>query len=167
MQKIAITTTSGLFQLPFMSFAYATSPKHFSASWTHSAGTRLMFRLLGRHHSILPLTRRAQATPTSASQPTWAVRDPKQTSEICLSSIRGHLPRLQGARRRFPTTGRTNGPSPGLPLPKTASKLRRYHGMLNFYRRFLPQAAVIHATLHDVFSSPESRALIQSTGHRT
>jgi cleavage and polyadenylation specificity factor subunit 1 len=38
--------------------------------------------------------------------------------------------------------------------PKTVSQLRRFLGMLNFYRRFLPQAAVTQAPLHDVFSGP-------------
>jgi cleavage and polyadenylation specificity factor subunit 1 len=41
------------------------------------------------------------------------------------------------------------------PPPKTASQLRRFLGMLNFYRRFLPQAAAAaQAPLHDVLSGP-------------
>jgi hypothetical protein len=40
------------------------------------------------------------------------------------------------------------------PSPKTISQLRRFLGMLNFYRRFLPQAAVTQAPLHDVLSGP-------------
>jgi hypothetical protein len=38
--------------------------------------------------------------------------------------------------------------------PKTASQLRRFLGMLNFYRRFLPHAAAIQTLLHDVLSCP-------------
>jgi hypothetical protein len=38
--------------------------------------------------------------------------------------------------------------------PKTASLLRRYLGMLNFYRRFLSYAAATQAPLHDVLSGP-------------
>jgi hypothetical protein len=41
------------------------------------------------------------------------------------------------------------------PTPKTASQLRRFLGMLNFYRRFLPQAAASQALLHDVHSAPQ------------
>jgi hypothetical protein len=37
---------------------------------------------------------------------------------------------------------------------KIISQLRSVLGMLNFYRRFLPQAAVTQATKHDVLSSP-------------
>ena len=38
------------------------------------------------------------------------------------------------------------------PPAKTVSQLRRFLGMLNFYRRFLPHAATIQAPLHDVLS---------------
>jgi cleavage and polyadenylation specificity factor subunit 1 len=38
--------------------------------------------------------------------------------------------------------------------PKTISQLRRFLGMLNFYRRYLPQAAVTQAPVHDVISGP-------------
>jgi cleavage and polyadenylation specificity factor subunit 1 len=38
--------------------------------------------------------------------------------------------------------------------PKTASQLRRFLGMLNFYRRFLPHAAATQAPLHDVIYGP-------------
>jgi hypothetical protein len=40
------------------------------------------------------------------------------------------------------------------PPPKTASQLRRYLGMLNFYRRFLPHAAANQAPLQSALSSP-------------
>ena len=41
------------------------------------------------------------------------------------------------------------------PPPKTVSQLRRFLGMLNFYRRFLPNAATIQAPLHDALSGPK------------
>ena len=41
------------------------------------------------------------------------------------------------------------------PPPTTASQLRRFLGMLNFYRRFLPHAATTQAPLHDVLSGPK------------
>jgi cleavage and polyadenylation specificity factor subunit 1 len=40
------------------------------------------------------------------------------------------------------------------PPPKTVSQLRRFLGMLNFYRRFLPHAASIQAPLHEVLAGP-------------
>ena len=41
------------------------------------------------------------------------------------------------------------------PPPKTVGQLRRFLGMLNFYRRFLPHAATIQAPLHDDLSDPK------------
>jgi hypothetical protein len=38
--------------------------------------------------------------------------------------------------------------------PKTASQLRRFLGIVNFYRRFLSNAAATQAPLHDVLSGP-------------
>jgi cleavage and polyadenylation specificity factor subunit 1 len=38
--------------------------------------------------------------------------------------------------------------------PKTASQFCRFLGMLNFYRRFLLQAAATQTPLHDVLSGP-------------
>jgi hypothetical protein len=39
--------------------------------------------------------------------------------------------------------------------PKTVGQLRRFLGMLNFYRRFLPRAASIQPSLQDVLSGPK------------
>jgi len=41
------------------------------------------------------------------------------------------------------------------PPPKTVNQLRRFLGMLNFYRRFLPHAATIQTPLHDAISGPK------------
>lgn len=38
--------------------------------------------------------------------------------------------------------------------PKTIKELRRFLGMVNFYRRFMPKAANIQAPLHNVLSGP-------------
>jgi hypothetical protein len=39
--------------------------------------------------------------------------------------------------------------------PKNVCQLRRFLGMLNFYRRFLPRASSIQAPLHEVLSGPK------------
>lgn len=41
------------------------------------------------------------------------------------------------------------------PVPKTVNGLRRFLGMLNFYRRFIPHAAEDQAVLHDMLSGPK------------
>lgn len=40
------------------------------------------------------------------------------------------------------------------PPPKTIKELRRFLGMTNFYRRFIPNAAKIQAPLHELLSGP-------------
>jgi hypothetical protein len=40
------------------------------------------------------------------------------------------------------------------PPPNTASQLRRFLGMLNFYIRFLPNAATTQAPFHDALACP-------------
>ena len=41
------------------------------------------------------------------------------------------------------------------PTPKTVKELRRFLGMINFYRRFVPRAAQIQAPLNAVFTGPK------------
>lgn len=40
------------------------------------------------------------------------------------------------------------------PLPTTVKDLRRFLGMINFYRRFLPKAAELQAPLHEALAGP-------------
>jgi hypothetical protein len=40
------------------------------------------------------------------------------------------------------------------PVPKTASQLRRFLGLLNLYRRFIVHSAATQAPLHDALSGP-------------
>lgn len=42
-----------------------------------------------------------------------------------------------------------------IPLPETAQQLRRFLGMFNFYRRFLPDAAALQAPLDDALAGPK------------
>lgn len=44
------------------------------------------------------------------------------------------------------------------PPPKTVGGLRRFLGMLNFYRRFVPHAAEDQAPLHDMLSGPKIKS---------
>lgn len=41
------------------------------------------------------------------------------------------------------------------PIPKTVKELRRFLGMLNFYRRFIPNAARLQAPLNDLLAGPK------------
>lgn len=42
-------------------------------------------------------------------------------------------------------------------MPKTVKVLRRFLGMLNFYRRFVPRAAELRAPLHSLLQGPKVR----------
>ncbi|CAK1584942.1 unnamed protein product [Parnassius mnemosyne] len=50
------------------------------------------------------------------------------------------------------------------PKPRTVKALRRYLGMLNFYRRFLPEAAKIQAPLNALTGSVKASQAIDLTG---
>ncbi|KAG7307830.1 hypothetical protein JYU34_006426 [Plutella xylostella] len=41
------------------------------------------------------------------------------------------------------------------PVPKTVKELRRFLGVLNFYRRFIPKAAQLQAPLNEVLAGPK------------
>lgn len=43
------------------------------------------------------------------------------------------------------------------PTPKTVKELRRFLGMINFYRRFIPGAANLQAPLNTLLSGPQAR----------
>jgi hypothetical protein len=43
------------------------------------------------------------------------------------------------------------------PVPKTVKELRRFLGMMNFYRRFLPGAALLQAPLNSLLAGPKTK----------
>ena len=43
------------------------------------------------------------------------------------------------------------------PVPKTVKELRRFLGMLNFYRRFIPNAAHVQIPLNELLAGPKSK----------
>jgi len=73
----------------------------------------------------------------------------------CVFRVPELIPRLQNLIPGIPTPSRTCHTPPSLPPPKTVGQIRRFLGMLNFYRRFLPHAAPIQAPLHNILSGPK------------
>jgi len=49
------------------------------------------------------------------------------------------------------------------PLPKTAKELRRFLGMINFYRRFIPEAAKKQAPIHNLLGAKKGATAINWT----
>jgi hypothetical protein len=67
-QKTTITTPFGLFEFPFMSFGLRNAAQTFR--FMDILRGLDLFRLPGRHPSLLPVTRRARITPACSLQPT-------------------------------------------------------------------------------------------------
>jgi hypothetical protein len=74
-------------------------------------GLRLLLRIPGWHPRFLQHPRGAQATSPYPLRPATDARDPSKPGEVRLQCTRGHFPRLQSVRRRFPTNGGTSDPS--------------------------------------------------------
>jgi cleavage and polyadenylation specificity factor subunit 1 len=154
-QKTAINTPFGLFTFPFMSsglrnaaqtfqrfmdgvlrgfdfcFAYLDDILVFSRSLEeHEQHLRALFAQLQRYGIII-------------NRAKFIFRAPEVTFLSYKVSAEGSQPleeRVTHLQDCHP--------------PKTASQLRRFLGMLTFYRRFLPHAAATQAPLHDVLSGP-------------
>jgi cleavage and polyadenylation specificity factor subunit 1 len=145
-QKTVITTAFGLFEFPFMSFCLCNAIQTFQRfmddilrgldfCFAYLDDILVFFRSLEDHERHLrTIFGRLQM---------YAILINPAKGVFRASEVWGIL-----------TTARKRGTSSGLPPPKTASQLRRFLGMLNFYRRFLPQAAATQAPLHDVLSGP-------------
>ena len=154
-QKTAITTPFGLFKFPFMSFGLRNAAQTFQrfmdeilmdlafcfaynddilvfshSPQEHDQHLRILFTHLWTYGILL--------------NPSKCVF---RVSEISLLgykiSFRSQpLPDLVTDLQAFP-------------YPKTVGQLRRFLGILNFYRRFLPHAASTQAPLHNLLSAPK------------
>jgi hypothetical protein len=150
-QKTAITIPFGLFEFPFMSFGLRNAPRLSRVSWTVLRGLDLRFaylddilvfsRSLEHERHLRALFGRLQTYGIIINP----VKRIFRTSEV---NFLGYKVSSEGSR---PLEDRVTHLQV-CPPPKTASQLRRFLGMLNFYRRFLPHAAVTQALLHDVLS---------------
>jgi hypothetical protein len=117
----------------------------------HSAGSRLLFRLLGRHPRFLPVTRGARATSTGSLRTHPHVGHLHHPGEVRLPSTRVHVPRLQGVLRAFLRPRRTIILSSGLQPSQKRKSALPFPGHAE---RFLPHAAATQAPLHDILSGP-------------
>ena len=151
--KTAITTPFGLFEFPFMSFglrnagqtfqrfidevlsglewcyAYIDDILVFSADQEqHNDHLRELFRRLARYGIII------NASKSKFSQPSVTFLG-YEVSAMGTKPLHHRILALQE-----------------FPQPKTAKDLRRFLGMINFYRRFLPGAAKFQASLHSALN---------------
>jgi cleavage and polyadenylation specificity factor subunit 1 len=152
-QKTAITTPFGLFEFPFMSFGLrnaAQTFQHFMDDilrgldfcFAYLDDILVFSRSREEHEQHLrALFDRLQRYGILINPAKCVFRAPEVTFLSYKVSTEGSQPLEQRVADLCPP-------------PKTASQLRRFLGMLNFYRRFLPHAAATQAPLHEVLSGP-------------
>ena len=155
-QKTAITTPFGLFEFPFMSFGLRNATQTFQ----HFIDDILKdldfcFAYIG---AILVYSR----SPREHEQHLRTVFTTLQNYRILLNPSKCvfRVPEISFLGYKISSAGSQPLPERIADLqscisPKNMGQLRRFLGMLNFYRRFLPNAASLQASLHDVLSGPK------------
>ncbi|KAL7292017.1 hypothetical protein TKK_0014301 [Trichogramma kaykai] len=154
--KTAITTPFGLFEFPFMTFGLRNASQTFqrfidevthgldfcyayiddilvfsSSPEEHSEHLRILFQRLSDFGLVL--------------NPSKCIFAQKSICffgyQVDEFGIRPPQARIQALQN--------------FPLPKSAAGLRRFIGMIDFYRRFLPHASELTGPLHDALSKPK------------
>jgi hypothetical protein len=155
-QKTTITSPFGLFEFPFMSFGLRNAAQTFQRFMDDILrGLDFCFANLD---DILVLSRSLE----EHEQHLRALFDQIQRYGILINPAKcvfrapevtflGYKVSAEGSE---PLEERVTHLQECHP-PKTASQLRRFLGMLNFYKWFLPHAAAIQAPLYDVLSGPK------------
>jgi cleavage and polyadenylation specificity factor subunit 1 len=154
-QKTAITTPFGLFEFPFMSFGLSNAAQAFQRfiddimrgmefCFAYLDNILIFSRTLEEHEQQLrTLFDRLQRYGILVNLVKCVFRASEVTFLVYKVSAEG----FQRLEERVADLQ-------SCPPPKTASQIRRFLGMLNFYKRFLPHAAAIQALLHAVLSGP-------------
>jgi cleavage and polyadenylation specificity factor subunit 1 len=148
-QKTAITTPFGLFEFLFMSFGLRNATQTFQRFMDDiMRGLDFCFAyvddILVFSRSLEDHERHLRAIFGRLINPAKCVFTASEVTFL------GYRVTSEGSRPREERVAQLQDCSP----PKTASQLRRILGMLNFSRRFLPQAAATQAPLHDFLSGP-------------
>jgi hypothetical protein len=154
-QKTAITTPFGLFEFSFMSFGLRNAAQTFQRVMDDILrGLALCFAyldvILFFSRSLEDHERHLRAIFGRLQMYGILINPAKCVFTASEVTFLGYRVTSEGSR---PLEERVAHLQDCLP-PKTASQLRRFLGMLNVYRRFLPQAAGTQAPLHYVFSGP-------------
>jgi hypothetical protein len=154
-QKTAITTPFGLFEFPFMSFGLRNAAQMFQRlmdgvlrvfdfCFTHLDDIFVFSRSLEEHEQHLrALFTQLQRYGIIINPAKCIFRAP----EVTLLGYKVSAQGFQHLEERVTHLQDCH-------TAKTASQLRRFLDMLNFYRRFLPHTAATQAPLLDVLSGP-------------
>ena len=155
-QKTAITTPFGLFEFPFMSFGLRNAAQTFQ---------RFMDEVLKDLDSCFSYLDDILVFSRSAEEHEQHLRDlftqlRKHGILLNPSKCVFRVPEVSFLGYKISSLGSQPLPERIADLqaftpPKTVGELRRFLGMLNFYRRFIPKAATAQAPLHNVLSGPK------------
>ena len=116
-----------------------------------------MLFLHRRHPVVRKLTGGARASLPDPFQAATGLRDPALPQQMCHSRRRSYIPWVQNFNKGSQPLPDWVADLHACPLPQTIRQLCRFPGMLNFYRRFLPDATATQAPLHALLASPRTK----------
>jgi hypothetical protein len=154
-QKTAITTPFGLFEFPFMSFGLPNVTQTFQRSMDDILREldfcfAYLDDILVFSHSLEEHEQHLRTRSNRLQQYGIQINSPKCVFRASEVTFLGYKVSAEGSRPLQDRVAHLQD----CPPPKTASQFRRFLGMLNFYRRFLPHTAACQAPIHDVLSGP-------------
>lgn len=149
-QKTAVCTPFGLFEFPFLNFGLCGAAQTFQRFMNEVLGDLpfcfvylddiLIFSKSEKEHNT-----HLHAVLQRLNQYGLTINTSKCIFGVPEIPFLGHLISEQGTK---PLPDKVE-PILNYPLPKTVKELRRFLGLLNFFRRFLPHAARMQANLNN------------------
>ena len=157
-QKTAITTPFGLFEFPFMSFGLRNAAQTFQRFMDEILrGFDFCFAYID---DILVYSR----SPEEHERHLRTLFRQLQAYGILLNPGKCVFRAAEVTFLGYRISHKGSQPLPdrvadlqACPPPQTIRHLRRFLGMLNFYRRFLPHAAATQAPLHALLAGPRTK----------
>ena len=161
-----LSPRSGLFEFLRTPFRAKNAAQAFQwADGHHLSGSFLRFRLLGWHFGCKMKQGRAPEPSLTDVPPAPSCRPHPQPGEVSLHgkpSAPFPWPRCHHAHGISPTADSVKAIT-YFPCPTTIQQLMSFVGMVNFYKRFIPQAARIMAPLHEVMARAQTKAAMRKT----
>jgi hypothetical protein len=149
--KTAITTPFGLFEFPYMTFGLC------NAAQTFQRFIDEVLRDLDFCYAYIDDILVASETEDLHLSHLQQIFDRLSSYGVLINSSKCNFGNTNVTFLGFEVSGEGIKPLPDkvqaiidFPKPTTAEGLRRFMGMLNFYRRFLPNAATQHSPLNDL-----------------
>lgn len=154
--KTAITTPFGLFEFPFMTFGLRNAAQTFQR-FIDEVLLGLEF-CYGYIDDIVVFS----ASPEEHKMHLRRVFDRLKQYGIVINTAKCNIGQAEVAFLGYRVSAEGTRPLETkvqaiqeFPIPKTVKELRRFLGMINFYRRFVPNAAKLQAPLNAVLAGPK------------